>query len=611
MRLMRDLVGDTFASRYRLVARISGGGMGEVYRAHDLLLDRPVAVKVLQPSLASDPALVERFRLEARSAARLTHPNVVGVYDWGEEDDRTYYMVMEYVPGTDLRDLLADGALAPGHAVEIVVSVAEALAAAHTAGLVHRDIKPENILISRAGVVKVADFGIAAVHDAERTAPGGNIAGTTRYLAPEQALGHEGTFASDLWAAGAVLFECLTGSAPTGGVGADFMRRRAEERPVPPSRFDPRIPSELDDIVLQACALDPSSRFRSGSEMASALRFAGARSVRTAPPVASLMRDVTGDVRAPSISTPASGRPGKGRRRRRSRFRRLMGLILVLGLIGFGSAKGVSALLAPREVDVPKLSGLTLDEAGTLAEEEGLEVRVVDSVRDPEVPEGHVVSQDPADGVLLEGKAIGLIMSAGPPLEPVPKVVGLDQEKAEAKIIDAGFLVGEVTNEFSTEQPEGAVVSLVPKSGRVELGSEIGLVISKGPRSIEVPNVAGKKAENAVTVLEEAGFEPVPVDSYSDDVPAGKVVSTDPAGGGMWDDGGKITVYVSIGPEFKEFRLPDVRGMSVDAATKLLESKNLKVTVVGSGYGGDTVAETDPLPGTKVKEGDRIALFVY
>lgn len=611
MRLMRDLVGDTFASRYRLVARISGGGMGEVYRAHDLLLDRPVAVKVLQPSLASDPELVERFRLEARSAARLTHPNVVGVYDWGEEDDRTYYMVMEYVPGTDLRDLLADGPLAPGHAVEIVVSVAEALAAAHSAGLIHRDIKPENILISRAGVVKVADFGIAAVHDAERTAPGGNIAGTTRYLAPEQALGHEGTFASDMWAAGAVLFECLTGSAPTGGVGADFMKRRAGERPVPPSRLDPRIPSELDDIVLQACALDPSARFRSGSEMASALRFAGARSVRTAPPVASLMRDVTGDVRAPSISTPASGRPGKGRRRRRSRSRRLVGLLLALGLIGFGSARGVSALLAPREVDVPKLAGLTLDEARALAEEKGLEVRVVDSVRDPDVPEGHVVSQDPADGVLLEGKAIGLIMSAGPPLEPVPKVVGLDQEKAEAEIIEAGFLVGDITSEFSTEQPKGAVISLVPKSGRVELGSEIGLVVSRGPRSIEVPNVAGKKAEKAVEILQAAGFEPVVADSYSDDVPEGRVVSTDPAGGGMWDDGGEITVYVSIGPEFKEFRLPDVRGMSVAAATKLLEGKGLKVRVVNSGFGGDTVAETDPLPGEMVTEGDTIALFTY
>lgn len=608
---MRDLVGDTFASRYRLVARISGGGMGEVYRAHDLLLDRPVAVKVLQPSLASDPALVERFRLEARSAARLTHPNVVGVYDWGEEDDRTYYMVMEYVPGTDLRDLLADGPLAPGHAVEIVVSVSEALAAAHTAGLVHRDIKPENILISRAGVVKVADFGIAAVHDAERTSPGGNIPGTTRYLAPEQARGHEATFASDLWSAGAVLFECLTGSPPTGGAGGDFMRRRAEERPTPPSRLDPRIPSELDDIVLQACALDAAARFRSGSEMAAALRFVGARSVRTVPPVATLMRDVTGDVRAPSISTPASGRTGKGRRRRRSGFRRLIGLVLVLGLVGFGTAKGVSALLAPREVDVPKLAGLTLDEARERAEEEGLEVRVIDSVRDPEVPEGHIVSQDPADGVLLEGKAIGLVMSAGPPLKPVPKLVGLKRAKAEAEIEAAGFVVGDISSEFSTEQPKGAVISVVPKSGRVELGSEIGLVISKGPRSIEVPNVAGKRAENAVAILDEAGFEPVLADSYSDDVPEGKVVSTDPAGGGMWDDGGKITVYVSIGPEFKEFHLPDVRGMSVAAATDLLERKNLKVKVVDSGFGGDTVAETDPLPGTKVREGDTIALFVY
>ena len=333
--------------------------------------------------------------------------------------------------------------------------------------------------------------------------------------------------------------------------------------------------------------------------------------MRTAPPVASLMRDVTGDVRAPSISTPASGRPGKGRRRRRSRSRRLLGLVLVLGLIGFGSAKGVSALLAPREVDVPKLSGRTLDEARSLAREEGLEVRVVDSVRHPEVPEGHVVSQDPADGVLLEGKAIGLIMSAGPPLEPVPKVVGLKQDKAEAEIVDAGFVVGDVTSEFSTEQPKDAVISIVPRSGRVELGSEIGLVISKGPRSIEVPDVAGMRAEKAAGILAEAGFDPVLTDSYSDDVPEGKVVSTDPAGGGMWDDGGKITLYISIGPEFKEFRLPDVRGMSVNAATELLESKNLKVKVVDSGFGGSTVAETDPLPGTKVTEGDTIALFTY
>lgn len=611
MRLMRDLVGDTFASRYRLVARIAGGGMGEVYRAHDLLLDRPVAVKVLQPSLASDPALVERFRMEARSAARLTHPNVVGVYDWGEEDDRTYYMVMEYVPGTDLRELLAPGALAPGHAVEIMASVADALAAAHSAGLVHRDVKPENILISRAGVTKVADFGIAAVQDAERTSPGGHIPGTARYLAPEQARGHEGTFASDIWAAGAVLFECLTGSPPTGGAGADLMRRRSEERPVPPSRFDPRIPSELDDVVLQACALDPNQRFRGGSEMASALRFAGARSVRTTPPVASLMRDVTSDVRvAAAVSTPAVGRVGSGKRRR-LKFRRLIGLLLVLGLVGFGSAKGLGAILGPHEVDVPKMDGLTVEEARKRADESGLEIALADQVRDAIVPEGHVVSQDPSDGVLLEGKTIQLVVSAGPPLKGVPNIVGSDQEDAEAAIVGAGFVVGETTFEFSTKQPKDAVISLVPKDGRAELGSAIDIVISKGPESLEVPKVVGKKAAAAVAILRAAGFDPVLVDTYSDDVPMGRVVSTAPAGLAMADDGSEVQVGVSIGPEFKELRLPDVKGMSVADATKLLEKKGLRVDVIETGLGGDTVAETDPMAGSIVRENDVIALFVY
>ena len=215
MRLMRDLVGETFSHRYRLIARVAGGGMGDVYRAHDLLLDRAVAVKVLQPGLAADPDLVARFKAEARAAARLTHPNVVAVYDWGEESERTYYMVMEFVPGTDLRDVLVgQGRLEAAQAAAIVADVCDALAAAHESGLVHRDVKPENVLIAPGGKVKVADFGIAAVADTDRTAPGGVIPGTLRYLAPEQARGaHAGT-AADIWAAGAMLYELVTGHPP-------------------------------------------------------------------------------------------------------------------------------------------------------------------------------------------------------------------------------------------------------------------------------------------------------------------------------------------------------------------------------------------------------------
>ena len=188
-------MGATFSARYHLVSRLAGGGMGEVYRAHDLLLDRPVAVKVLQPSLATDPLLVERFKAEARAAARLSHPNVVAVYDWGQEDENTYYMVMEYVSGSDLRDLLvARGSLSAAQAVEIMAHVCDALAESHEQGLVHRDIKPENVLIARDGKIKVADFGIAVVADADRSMPGGGIPGTLRYLSPEQARGQEATY---------------------------------------------------------------------------------------------------------------------------------------------------------------------------------------------------------------------------------------------------------------------------------------------------------------------------------------------------------------------------------------------------------------------------------
>src|SRR5918999_748966 len=220
---MGDLVGEVFSHRYRLEARIAGGGMGEVYRGHDLLLDRTVAVKVLQPSLAADPELVQRFKAEARAAARLSHPNIVAVHDWGAEDDKTYYMVMEYVSGSDLRDLLVSrGAIEPAHAAAIMASVCEGLFVAHSRGLVHRDVKPENILLARDGTVKVADFGIAAMVDADRTTPGGTIPGTLRYLSPEQARGEDATAASDIWAAGAVLCELLTGNPPGSGSGADL-----------------------------------------------------------------------------------------------------------------------------------------------------------------------------------------------------------------------------------------------------------------------------------------------------------------------------------------------------------------------------------------------------
>ena len=607
---MRDLVGELLSERYRLVARIAGGGMGEVYRGHDLLLDRAVAIKVLQPSLATDPDLVTRFKEEARAAARLNHPNVVAVHDWGAADEHTYYMVMEYVAGTDLRDILVGkGPVDPAHAAEIAISMCEALAAAHRTGLVHRDVKPENVLIARDGTVKVADFGIAAVVDAERTVPGGTILGTLRYLSPEQAAGREAGFLSDVWGAGAVLFELLTGSPPQGGTGAELLRRRAVEAPLPPSSFEPLVPAELDEVVLKACAVDPEERYTDALEMASALRLAASGLKSEAPSMKELFVDLTDEIRLPDMAPTGwvTGRRKKRSGGRPSMFKFALVLLVIAGL-AFGGWRGASALMAPKEVDVPRVTGRPLADATLAAEEAGLTIEVLGKKRDESIPEGSVISQEPLGGVLLEGKAIGVFISRGLPLAKLPDLTGMKQEAAEEQLADLNLGVGEVTKKFSTDFADGEVMNQSVAPGKLQWGKTVDLVVSKGPESLEVPSVIGIKAEAAAAALTEAGFGVERVDVYSDEVPVGKVVYIDPDAE-LVPEGTEITMAVSLGPEFEEVKMPDVRGSSVDSATAKLEGMGLVVDVRRS-CPGSTVQESDPIAGTKIHEGDLVTLFV-
>ena len=492
MRLMRDLVGDTLSGRYRLVARIAGGGMGEVYRGHDHLLDRAVAVKILQPSLATDEELVARFREEARAAARLNHPNVVSVHDWGCEDDRLYYMVMEYVPGTDLRDVLVGrGPLDPAHATDVVIAICDALQAAHQQGLIHRDVKPENVLIARDGTVKVADFGIAAVADAERTIPGGSILGTLRYLSPEQAKGEIATRASDIWSAGAVMFELLTGTTPQGGTGAELLRRRAIEPPVAPSTIESSIPESLDEIVLKACSVDPEDRFHDVGDMAVALRTAAVELVPTSKPVKELLVDLTDDIQLPELTPPAlAGRRDARRERRRSRTRttRWLVLLLLLLTLGFGGWKAAGAIFGPKEVHVPTLVGLSSAEARQRAELAGFELTVADEKRDPDVEEGDIISQSPDDGLLLEGEAISVVVSKGPPLVKVPDFTGMELDKAEAKLKDLGLERGALTYEYSLKFEKNEIIEQSQQGAKLEQGED-----HRVPRQQGSPDVRGAR----------------------------------------------------------------------------------------------------------------------
>ncbi|HEV2755407.1 MAG TPA: PASTA domain-containing protein [Actinomycetota bacterium] len=607
---MRDVVGETLSGRYRLIARIAGGGMGEVYRGHDVLLDRAVAVKILQPSLAADPELVERFKDEARAAARLTHPSIVAVHDWGEADPYTYYMVMEFVAGTDLRDLLVGrGSLAPAQAAEIMASVCDALAAAHAAGVVHRDVKPENVLIARNGNVKVADFGIAAVADVDRTMPGGGIPGTLRYLSPEQAAGQEASPASDIWAAGAVLAELLTGRPPQQGSGADLLRRRSIEAAPPPSALDPTLPAALDEIVLRACALDPAERFADATDMAQALRRVAVRSLPDAPPVDTLLDDVTGVIRLPDQQPTTFSKPKRRRRRRLPRVK-LVAILVLLALAVAGGAKAVSLLAAPARVDVPELVGLSKGAARDEVEEAGLKLEV--ARRKPasfDVPRGEIVSQDPAGGVLLEGRTVTVVVSSGLPRFDVVALAGMQLETARTRARVHGHELVVTAEEFSTEE-DGTILSQTPAEGKVEFGSKIEVVVSKGPESIGIPDVVGEKAEKALKVLQRAGFEAVAVPVYSNDAPLGDVVYTTPAGGTNAPEGSRVDVAVSQGPKYDELTMPDVRGMTIDDATARLQRLGLRVNVVQScGGGGSIVHETQPLGGSKVRENDLVDVF--
>jgi beta-lactam-binding protein with PASTA domain len=607
---MLDLVGRSFSDRYTLEARIAGGGMGDVFRGHDLLLDRPVAVKVLQPSLAADPDFVARFRAEARAAARLTHPNVVGVYDWGSADDLTYYMVMEYVPGNDLRDVLATrGALQPAQAVVVMAAVCDALEAAHSGGLVHRDVKPENILIDRTGKVKVADFGIALALDADRTMPGGVISGTLRYLSPEQADGDQATPASDIWAAGAVLTELITGSPPLAGSPADLLRRRAIEAPVLPSEIDPELGEELDGIVLRACAVEPKARFATAGEMAEALRMVAPLWPEPLP-LRMLVQEES-NLRLPdSEATSIVDLRERTRAVRRPWGWKIAALAGVLLLLAAGGFQIIQRVNRPQIVSVPHLDGVVASKAIHRAAALGLHASIGGTIPDYSVPRGKVVAQIPQGGTLLEGARVRLIVSSGQPRFDVPKVVGGGLVGARSQLATVGMQVGQIQRRYSN-QPSGDIVGQQPATGALAWGSRIDLVISKGPRPTSVPDVTGLSTATATKKLKKAGFSVIKVKQFSDSIPKGSIIGTAPSSGAMVPAGSAINVMVSEGPRYKQLTLPDVRTLGIGTARRQLEKLGLLVQVVQScGGNGTVVQETDPIPGSIVRQHTRVALFV-
>ena len=623
-----------FNGRYELHRRLGRGGMAEVYLARDQLLDRAVAVKVLFPALATDPGFVERFRREAQSAAGLNHPNIVGVYDWGEANG-TYFIVMEYVEGESLAELIqAQGRVDPDRSAEIASDIAAALGFAHrNGGVIHRDVKPGNVLITPEGTVKVADFGIArAISDTsdQNLTKTGSVMGTATYFSPEQARGAGVDPRSDVYSLGCVIYEMVTGRPPFQGDNAVAIAyKHVQEAPVSPRLVDPAIPDTLEAIILKCLAKNPANRYPSAQDLRADLtRYLQGARIMAEPVMAQ-----AGDPDATSLMAPTgynqtvAGAPatswdnnGYGDqwdeyddeeppKSNRAFLAVLVLLVLLLGGVLFFAAKAMQGEDPATQVEVPDVIGKTEDEAKAALTAVGLESKTEQEASDR--PVGEVLSADPKPGDEVDdGSTVTLKVSSGKETLEVPDVVGKTVEEARELLKD--FSITE-TPTPSNDQPEGTVLDQDPDAlTQLEQGGPITIMVSSGADTVAVPAVAGQSFDQAKAAIEGAGFTVERRDEPDDTAAAGTVTGTEPGAGTEAARGSNVVVIVSSGSA--KVTVENVEGLDQGAAESVLRGQGLNVAVETSSVDrprddGKVIAQT-PDGGSEVDAGTTVTIVV-
>jgi beta-lactam-binding protein with PASTA domain/predicted Ser/Thr protein kinase len=609
--------------RYRVISRLGSGGMADVYLAQDQLLGREVAVKVLHHHFAEDHEFVERFRREASSAAALSHPNIVGIFDRGEWNG-TYYIAMEYVAGHSLKTIVREqGPLDPATAIDIVIQILRAARSAHRRGVIHRDLKPHNVIIDEEGRARVTDFGIARAGASDMTLTG-SIMGTAQYLSPEQAQGFAVSATSDLYSVGVILYELLTGVVPFEGESAVAIAfKQVSAEPRPPSQLNPSLPPSLDAVVLRALAKDPAQRYADDDELIAALQ----RERDALPAFAGAPAGAAREYRAAAVAGPgtgsmllATGGPGEydaengdasNHRRRRAWLWTLAAVVL--------AAAAVLAVLLTRSnpsVSVPNVTGQTEQAAGATLRNAGL-VPASSLKPSVKVASGLVISQSPvAADIVKKGARVSIVISGGPASKSLMDVTGLTAAKAAAELHQAGLKTTSKKESSKTVEAGLIIGTEPPAETEVQEGHVVTLIVSSGPPPVRVPDVTGQSLEAAEATLTNSELELGTVTKkVSSTQTAGTVLAQSPATGTSLHAGDKVNLTVAQAPKApKEVEVPAVVGAASAAATTALKHAGFKVksqshtTTEQSQVG--VVLEQSPEGGGRARKGATVTISV-
>lgn len=559
------------ARRYELQELIGGGGMADVYKAQDKLLDRAVAVKILHQQYANDAEFVEKFRREATAAAKLAHPNIVNIYDVGE-DGGSQYIVMEYVSGPTLKEVIQQkGCLESIEAVRIAKEIASALESAHRNNLVHCDIKPHNILVMPDGHIKVTDFGIARAVSASTMTYSGSVMGSVHYFSPEQAKGTVITTKSDVYSLGVVLYEMLTGQLPFNGeTSVSIALKHLQEEPVPIRQLKPSIPPVLEAIVQKAMSKDPADR-PSSTELYADLnqakamltdRGASQEAVSNDPFATRMIPRITPEMMAEQRSERPANKPIGSRedyqpqyqpQEEKSIFKSKSFIAVLVGilLMGFfvGSFLSFGKFWSSAEINVPDVVGKSSVVAQQILEDKNLRVKIVEA-NDDSVPAGQVVSQYPEAGAKVkEQRLVTITVSKGGQELTMPDLKSMSRSNAEEKLKKMGLKLGAVFEENSKE-PAGTVINQDPRSGsKITKGQTVDITVSLGEKKkeITVQNYTGLSVDSAKSNLEANGLSLGGISEEASTRPKGTVIGQSPSAGSTTTEGGSVSLIISSG----------------------------------------------------------------